>query len=154
MPGEQSKIRQSATGVLASVSLHWQCKLTNVFNQTKTAQFFSLHLNSCLSFLCFVRELPLVDETISRAEQTPHTTPRNVIVKQHSLNKGNQWHVAEECSLGGETSCWVTQSWVWAPSAERSSTLIMLINHFTPPTFSRTPITIYPHGRRCSANSV
>lgn len=73
------------------------------------------------------------------------------VIKQH-----NQWHVAEECSRSGrkggegrrETSCWVTQSWVWAPSAECSSTLIMLINHSTPPTFSCTPITIYPHGRR------
>lgn len=64
------------------------------------------------------------------------------------IKQRNQWHVAEGCSLDGETSCWVTQSWVWAPSAECSSTLIMLINHSTPPTFSRTPITIYPHGRR------
>lgn len=76
-------------------------------------------------------------------------TSRHVHVKLHSLNNGRkQWHVAEECSLDGETSCWVTQSWVWAPSAECSSTLIMLINHSTPPTFSCTPITIYPHGWR------
>lgn len=102
-------------------------------------------------------ELMLTAHGDKKKKAKEHQCETSSLIKQR-----NQRHVAEECSRsrakapgGGEwrkTSCWVTQSWVWAPSAECSSTLIMLINHSTPPTFSRTPITIYPHGRR-RANS-
>lgn len=64
--------------------------------------------------------------------------------KPHTPNK---YSFPEALKGSKEISCWVTQSWVWAPSAQCSSTLIMLINHSTPPTSSHTPITIYPHGQ-------
>lgn len=66
--------------------------------------------------------------------------------KQHMPNKYNysySWNYAEALKGSKKTPCWVTQSWVWAPSAQCLSTFIMLINHSSPPTFSHTPITIY-----------
>lgn len=100
-----------------------------VFNEVKTHRFFF--------FFC---------GTDARRSWRRHA--EECLCATTPMKQQQQRHVAEECGLDAETSCWVTQSWVWAPSAACSSTLIMLINHFTPPTFSRTPITIYPHGRR------